>query len=323
MYIVRTPFRISFFGGGTDYETYFNEYGGSVISTTIDKYCYVTVRHLPAFYDYENQLTYSKIERFNDISELEHPLVREALRFVPVNRVQISYDADLPAGSGMGSSSSFAVGLLKGLHAMRSEFPDKTQLAKEAIFVERKMCKEAGGIQDQIAVSFGGFNRITFSKDGFSVKPINITDKSKSKLSENLMLLFTGFTRCAARVSIKQQANISSSIGYLNEMDKLTDEAELLLKSDRIDDFGRLLNYTWNLKKKLSDDISNESIDNIYDRAIQSGAFGGKLLGAGSGGFMLLYAPKENQSGIKKALNEFQFFSLNFDEVGTEFLIKR
>lgn len=320
MYIVRTPFRISFFGGGTDFETYFNKYGGSVISTTIDKYCYVTVRHFPQFSDYENQLVYSKIENFNEISELNHPLVRKALKFVPVKRVQINYTADLPTGSGIGSSSSFAVGLLKGLHAMRDEFPSKEELAKEAIFVERKMCAEAGGIQDQIAASFGGFNRITFSKDGFSVSPINISDKLKSELSDNLMLLFTGLTRYAAGISKKQQSNISSSIGYLNKMNELTDEAHLLLTSGKIDDFGRLLNYTWNLKKKLSDNISNESIDSIYDRAIEAGAFGGKLLGAGSGGFMLFYAPKGKQAEIKKALSEFKFISFKFDEGGTKFL---
>lgn len=320
MYIIKTPFRLSFFGGGTDFETYFSQYGGSVISTTIDKYCYVTVRNLPPFFDYENQVTYSKVERFNDAQEVEHPLVREALKFKPVDRIQIAYDADLPACSGIGSSSSFAVGLLKGLNAMRGNFPNKREIANEAIFLERKLCKEYGGIQDQIAASFGGFNRIDFNKNGFSIRPIEISSENKRKLSNNLLLAFTGFTRYATDVSMDQEKSISKSLEYLNEMKKITDEAEELLRTGNIDDFGRLLNKTWEYKKKLSDKISNSEIDRLYDIALNSGAYGAKIIGAGGGGFMLIYAPKENHSKIKNALNDLTFFNVEFEDKGSVFI---
>lgn len=320
MYIIKTPFRLSFFGGGTDFETYFSQYGGSVISTTIDKYCYVTVRNLPPFFDYENQVTYSKVERFNDAQEVEHPLVREALKFKPVDRIQIAYDADLPACSGIGSSSSFAVGLLKGLNAMRGNFPNKREIANEAIFLERKLCKEYGGIQDQIAASFGGFNRIDFNKNGFSIRPIEISSENKRRLSNNLLLAFTGFTRYATDVSMDQEKSISKSREYLNEMKKITDEAEELLRTGNIDDFGRLLNRTWEYKKKLSDKISNSEIDRLYDIALNSGAYGAKIIGAGGGGFMLIYAPKENHSKIKNALNDLTFFNVEFEDKGSVFI---
>lgn len=320
MYIVKTPFRISFFGGGTDFETYFREFGGSVLSTTINKYCYVTVRKLPPIFDYRSQLTYSKIERFNEISEIQHPLVREALNLVNVDRIQITYDADLPANSGIGSSSSFAVGLLKGLHAMRNEFPDKMDIAKEAIYVERKLCKEAGGVQDQLAASFGGFNRFFFSDSGYRVEPVIISDKSKKALSENLMLIFTGFTRYSSDVSEMQQKNIFSRLNYLHEMERLTEEACTLLQNNRIDDFGRLLDYTWTCKKQLSDKISNEETDLIYRKALDCGALGGKIIGAGGGGFMLIYAPKEKHTAIKKELHDFQFFDFDFEDKGSIFI---
>ena len=320
MYIVKTPFRVSFFGGGTDFEAYYREHGGSVISSAINKYCYVTVRYLPPFFSYRNQLTYSKIERFNHPSEVEHPLVREALRFLPVDNVQISYDADLPACSGIGSSSSFAVGLLKGLHAMRNEFPDPMTLAKEAIRVERELCGEAGGVQDQLAASFGGFHRYFFSRDSFRVEPIKITKEAKEYLFGNLLLLFTGFTRFAADVSENQQNNLPHSLAYLDEMKQLTDEAETLLNRNDIDGFGRLLGEEWKCKKMLSHMISNDSIDEIYQRAIKAGALGGKLIGAGSGGFILLYAPQEAQRHIMDQLSGFQFVRFDADEAGSVFM---
>ena len=199
--ITRTPFRISFFGGGTDYAEYYSVYGGSVLSTTIDKYCYLTVRHLPPFFDYKNQITYSKIERFNNVDEINHPLVRAALSHIPVDRIQIAYDADLPACSGIGSSSAFAAGLVQSLHAMNNEFPDKKTIAEEAIYLEREVLQEAGGVQDQIAAAFGGFNRIDFNSDGFSVKPVKLKLETKTELESNLFLLFTGFTRYSGKIS--------------------------------------------------------------------------------------------------------------------------
>ena len=320
MFIIRTPFRVSFFGGGTDFESYYKEHDGSVISAAINKYCYVTVRRLPPLFPYKNQLTYSQIERFNEPDQVRHPLVRQALGFLPVDRVQISYDADLPACSGIGSSSAFAVGLLKGLHAMRNEFPDKMTLAKEAIFVERELCAEAGGVQDQLAASFGGLNRFTFSGAGISVEPIRLSNEAKEYLFGNLLLLFTGFTRCAADVSAQQQKSIPHSLHYLDEMKQLTERAGELLRQNDIDGFGRLLNEEWNCKRKLSDSISNETVDEIMDRAIQAGAYGGKLIGAGGGGFMLLYAPKEVHRRIMDQFSGHLFVPFDLDESGSVFM---
>lgn len=320
MLIVRTPFRISFFGGGTDFEDYFCKYGGSVISTTINKYSFVTLRHFPEFYEYRNQLTYSKIERFNFPDEVEHPLVREVLKYLPIDRIQISYDADLPAGSGLGSSSSFAVGLIQGIHAMKNCYPDKMELAKEAIYLERVLCNEAGGVQDQLAASFGGFNRYDFSSSGYSVKAIDISDEAKRELNDNLLLVFTGFTRKSWEISEKQRDNIPESLNVLHTMKTVTDEACTLIKKDRVDDFGKLLDYTWTLKKKLSGEISNTDIDMIYETAIKNGALGGKLLGAGKGGFMLLYAPKECHNKIKESLKDLLFVPFSFENTGTNII---
>ena len=318
--IIRTPFRVSFFGGGTDYSEYFSEYGGSVLSTTIDKYCYLSMRRLPPVFEYKNQLTDSKIERFNHPSEVEHPLVRAALQYIPTQRIQIAYDADLPACSGVGSSSSFAVGLLQGLHALRKEFPDRMTLAKEAIHLERELCAEAGGVQDQIAAAFGGFNRIDLSADGYTVKPVQISEDRAALLQSRLMLVFTGFTHFSGEISKEQKRNIPATLDRLHEMKSLVDSAERILISGDIDDFGRLLHYSWQCKQTLSNSISNEYIDNIYDVAIKNGALGGKILGAGGGGFMLLYADPEKQENIKKALGELRSIPFCFEYSGTTLL---
>lgn len=318
MLITRTPFRISFFGGGTDYYEYYSKYGGCVLSTTIDKYCYLSMRHLPPFFDYKNQITYSKIERFNNVEEINHPLVRAALCHIPVDRIQIAYDADLPACSGIGSSSAFAVGLIQSLRAINNEYPDKTTIAKEAIFLEREFLKEAGGVQDQIAAAFGGFNRIDFTSDGFNVKPVDISPLAKEKLQSNLFLAFTGFTRVSAEIAEKQKSNIPVKLTQLNEMKTLVSDAELLLKQEKVNDFGKLLDYTWELKRSLSDNISNSDIDSLYNFAKESGATGGKLLGAGGGGFLLLYVPEENQLNFKEATKQMKFVPFKFEEGGTK-----
>lgn len=320
MLITRTPFRMSFFGGGTDYSEYYSEYGGSVISTTIDKYCYLSMRHLPPFFEHQNQLTYSKIERFNHPSEVEHPLVRAALGYIPTDRIQIAYDADLPACSGIGSSSAFAVGLLQGLHALKKEYPDRMTLAKEAIYLERELCAEAGGVQDQIAAAFGGFNRMDFSSDGYSVKPIQIPEERINTLQSNLLLVFTGFTHFSGEISREQKKNISSTLKQLHEMKSLVDSAETILTDGDLDDFGRLLDYTWQCKRTLSDSITNEYIDSIYCKAMKNGALGGKILGAGGGGFMLLYAKKEDHDKIKNSLEDLKFVPFSFENSGTKIL---
>ncbi len=320
MLITRTPFRISFFGGGTDYYEYFSEYGGCVLSTTIDKYCYVSMRNLPPFFEHKNQFTYSKIERFNDVEEIQHPLVRAALKYMPTDRIQLAYDADLPACSGIGSSSSFAVGLLQSLHAVKGEFPDKMTLAKEAIYIEREMCMEAGGVQDQIATAFGGFNRIEFDSDGYRVQPVNISDEIKKQLQSNLLLAFTGFTHFSGEIAIEQKKNIPSTIIQLNEMKTLTYEAEKFLADGRTDDFGKLLDHTWRLKRSLSGSISNSDIDGLYKKAKSNGALGGKLLGAGGGGFMLLYVPAEKQEKFKETVTGLKYVPFGFENTGTRIM---
>lgn len=317
MLITKAPFRVSFFGGGTDYREYFEEFGGSVLSTSIDKYCYVTLRNLPPLFDFKNQLTYSKIERFNDPSELQHPLVKAALQYIPTDRIQISYDADLPACSGLGSSSAFAVALLQGLHAMKGEYPQKLTLAEEAIYLERVLCNEAGGVQDQIAAAVGGLNRLDFSSDGYKVTPVNITKERLNRFQDNLMLLFTGFTRYSAIISSTQKSSIPSTLSQLHEMKNLVSVAENILKEGSLDDFGRLLNHTWELKRSLTDNISNLQIDSMYEKALANGALGGKLLGAGGGGFMLLYVPLQNREKILSCFDNVQIFPFRFETEGT------
>ncbi len=321
MFTTRTPFRMSFLGGGTDFPAYFNEYGGCVLSATFNKYSYVTVRELPALFDYKNQFTYSKIERFNSPDELEHPLVREALKYIGTDRVQIAYDADLPARSGIGSSSSFAVGLLNELHLLKGEKLSKMELAKEAIYLERVLCNEAGGVQDQLAVAFGGLNKITFDTDGYKILPVDISHKNKKQFNDNLLLVFTGFSHFSGEVAVAQQNNIPHKISELNEIKSLVTEGEkILVSGNDLDDFGKLLDYTWKLKRTLSDRISTNEIDELYDSAKKAGALGGKILGAGSGGFMLLYVPEEKRENVKKSFEPSRIIPFEFEDEGTKLI---
>lgn len=321
MFTTRTPFRMSFFGGGTDFPEYYNEYGGSVLSATFNKYSYVTVRALPNLFDYKNQFTYSKIVRFNSPDEVEHPLVREALKLLNVDRIQISYDADLPARSGIGSSSSFAVGLLNELHLFKGETLTKTQLADEAIYLERTLCKEAGGVQDQIAVAFGGLNRIDFHADGYQIHPLTISEERLTEFNRNLMLIFTGFSHLSGEVAVTQQKNIPHSIAQLNEMKALVEQGEnILTGSGNLGEFGKLLDRTWQLKQTLSDKISNDYINRIYASVRNAGALGGKILGAGSGGFLLVYAEEDSREKIKKLFDPSRIIPFKFEFEGTKLI---
>lgn len=321
MFTTRTPFRMSFLGGGTDFPAYFNEYGGCVLSATFNKYSYVTVRELPALFDYKNQFTYSKIERFNSPDELKHPLVREAMKYIDIDRIQIAYDADLPARSGIGSSSSFAVGLLNELHLLKGEKLSRMELAKEAIYLERVLCNEAGGVQDQLAVAFGGLNKITFDSDGYKILPIDISHKKKKQFNENLLLVFTGFSHFSGEVAITQQNNIPHKISELNEMKALVSEGEkILVSGNDLDDFGKLLDYTWKLKRSLSDRISTSEIDELYTSARNAGALGGKILGAGSGGFMLLYVTPDKRENVLKIFDPSRIIPFEFEDEGTKLI---
>lgn len=322
MIITRTPFRMSFFGGGTDLSGFFNEHGGAVISTTFDKYCYVTVRHLPAFFDYKTHLTYSKTEYVNSYEEIQHPAIREAMKHMGMHNIRLTYESDLPARTGLGTSSSFAVGMIEAFYALNGKYADKRKLADDAIYLERELCKEAGGIQDQIAASFGGLNRIDFSKDGYTVRPIVISRARKEKLNNNLMLFFTGFSRFSSDIQKGTEKSMKDKTKELLEMYSLVDKAEKVLTDESwdLDEFGRLLDYTWKLKRGISSGISTGSIDEQYEKAMKAGALGGKLLGAGGGGFLLFYVPQEKQAAVKKALENQMHVPFKFENEGTRII---
>ncbi len=324
MVISKTPFRMSFFGGGTDYSEYFREYGGSVLSATFNKYCFVTVRDFPPFFDHKNQFTYSKIERFDSPDELSHPLVREALKYLHESNIQISYDADLPARTGIGSSSSFAVGLLNSIHTLRGRYTNKKQLANEAILLERELCREHGGIQDQIAAAYGGLNRIDFDGSGFNVKPLQLSDMRLDELNSNLLLFFSGKSRFSSEIAKEQTSKLSQNISTLHKMKQLADEGErILCTGHSLDEFGELLDYSWQMKTTLADNITNNEINELYELAKKNGAMGGKLLGAGGGGFMLLYVPQKNQNKLRNALDKYMHIPFRFENEGSKILYSK
>lgn len=321
MIITKTPFRMSFFGGGTDFEGFYKEHGGAVISTSFDKYAYVNVRHLPRFFDYKTHLTYSKMEYVKCVDDIEHPAIRNAMKLLDMHELRIVYDADLPARSGLGTSSSFAVGLLNAFHALKGQYVDKRRLANEAIYLERVLCNEAGGIQDQIAVSYGGMNRIDFNAEGYKVQPIVISSERKTELNENLMLFFTGFSRFSSDIQKNTQKSMKDKTEQLIEMYQLVDEAEKVLESKTdLLEFGKLLDYSWKLKRGISDGISTNSIDILYDKAIKAGAIGGKLLGAGGGGFLLFYVEKDKQKKLRDVLNELLYVPFQFENGGSNII---
>lgn len=323
MVITKTPFRMSFFGGGTDMEEYFKENGGAVLSTTFDKYCYVNVRHLPRFFEYSTELSYSKIERVTDIKDVQHPAIREAMKMLNMYEIRLTYEADLPARSGLGTSSSFAVGMLNAFYALKGKYADKKKLADRAIYLERVLCKEAGGWQDQIAAAYGGFNRINFGPEGYEVLPVVISPERKRQLNENLLMFFTGFTRFSS--DIQKVNHISSGEEKrrkLKKMYDLVDEAEKVLtdKNRDLDDFGKLLDITWKLKRQTGSSISTDNIDKLYAKAMRAGAIGGKLLGAGGGGFLVFYVRSEQQESVKRAMSDLMQIPFEFENGGTRII---
>ena len=320
MIITKTPFRMSFFGGGTDIKSFFLEYGGAVLSSTFDKYCYVTVRHLPRFFDYCTELSYSKTERVTSVDDIHHPAIRNAMKMLDMHEIRLTYEADLPARSGLGTSSSFAIGMLNAFYALKGRYADKKKLADKAIYLERVLCNEAGGWQDQIASSFGGFNKIIFNTDGtYNVLPVIIHPGRKEQLNNNLMLFFTGFTRFSSDMQIINATSNDNRIEYLKEMLQLVNEAEEVLIDKRgdIDEFGRLLDYTWKLKRQTGKAISTERIDELYDNGIKAGAIGGKLLGAGGGGFLLFYVQPDKQAAVREAMKNLLYVPFQFEDGGT------
>jgi ghmp kinase len=322
MIITKTPFRMSFFGGGTDIPAFFNEHGGAVISTTFDKFCYVNVRHMPPFHPYISELVHNRFERVNNIDEIEHPLIRECMRLHDIHEIRLTYEGDLPARTGLGTSSTFAVGMLNAFCALKGKMMSHRNLAKEAIYVEREVLKEHGGWQDQVAAAYGGFNRIDFSNNEFKVHPIIIHPERKRELDENLLLFYTGVQRFSSDIQADTFAKPVDKTKQLLDMLALVDEAEKVLtdKNASLNEFGKLLDTTWKLKRGTGSKVSNGSIDELYDIAIKAGALGGKLLGAGGGGFLLFYCEKEKQPSLIKALESLMIVPFHFESEGAQVL---
>lgn len=321
MIISRTPFRISFFGGGTDYPDWYLKHGGAVLSTTFDKYCYVTCRELPPFFDHKYRIAYSVVENAKEICDIKHPAVRAVLQEMGFDQgLEIHVDADLPARSGLGSSSSFVIGLLNSLYALKGQRLSRSFMAQEAIRIEQEVIGESVGSQDQTAAAYGGFNVIHFQTDGgLKVEPVILATDRKNLLNSHLMLFFTGFSRIASEIAKDQIANIDKKVDELHRMRRMVDEALDILSADRdIRLFGELLHTAWVCKQSLSDKVSSSQIDNIYDTARKAGAIGGKILGAGGGGFMLLFVEPEKQSQVREALKGFVHVPFQFEAAGSQ-----
>ncbi|QDC96499.1 kinase [Candidatus Methylopumilus universalis] len=323
MVISKTPFRISFFGGGTDFPDWYLKNDGFVISSAIDKFCYISCRVLPPFFEHKYRISYSIVEDAPDINSIKHKAVREILnKFNLPYGIEIHSDADIPARSGIGSSSSFSVGLLNALYALQNQKISKSNLAEEAIHIEQNVLHENVGSQDQVAAAFGGMNAIYFKKNGkIIVDPLNITEKSKQNFNQHLMLFFTGFQRSSSDIALKQIENINANVEKLNHLHNLAKEAhDILIKKKNLNLFGELLNYSWNVKKSLADNISNDNINKIYDQAIKAGALGGKVLGAGGGGFILLFVEPKNKIKVLDKLDNILHVPFKFCRSGSEII---
>ena len=322
MIISQTPMRMSFFGGGTDFPEFFNIHGGAVISTTFDKYCHVNVRPLPELFDYKTYLAYAQIEKVNSVDEIRHPAIRNAMKWLGLERICPNYDADLPSKTGLGTSSAFSVGMLNAFYTMLGVSKTKRELADDAIYLERTLCNEDGGIQDQIASAFGGFNRIDFSENGYTVKPLNISPERKEALNGKLMMFFTGLSRFSFQIQKNTKTVLGQRTDQLLKMLDMVDLAEKILTDleKPLDDFGLLLNETWRLKRSISSEISTDLIDKLYKKATDAGALGGKLLGAGGGGCLLFYVNEENQEAVRAALSDMLEIKFRFENEGTRII---
>lgn len=325
MIISKTPFRLSFFGGGTDYPTWFENHGGAVLSTTINKFCYLSVRHLPPFFEHRHRVVYSNIELVNDVSEIEHPVVRAVMDLKKVkDGIEVHHFADLPARSGLGSSSTFTVGLLNAINALKGKMTPRETLAKEAVLVEHDLLKENVGWQDQISAAFGGLNRIDFSADGnFSVTPVILPRSRIDELDDSVMLFFTGVSRYATNIAKETIDNMKARESQLHRIREMVDEAYSILSKKKwtIEDFGRLLDESWKLKRSLASNVTSDFIDDIYATAMDAGAVGGKLMGAGGGGFMFFIVPQDRQNAVRQRLKKILHVAFGFDKSGTEIMV--
>jgi len=325
MIITKTPMRISFFGGGTDYPVWYREHGGAVLSTAIDKCCYITCRFLPPFFEYHSRVSYSKVENVVANNSIEHPSVRACLQYLKIeDGVEIHHVADLPARTGLGTSSAFTVGLLLGLYALKNQMRDKHALAADAIEVEQKLLQEAVGAQDQVSAAYGGFNRISFHQDdSIEVKRI-LCDKARiADLNSHLALYFTGFSRIASEIAQAQIKATPKKTSELRTMLEMVDAAESIVADANrpLSDFGHLLHESWRLKRSLTQDITNQSIDEIYEAGRSAGALGGKLLGAGGGGFMLFFVAPENRDALRQRLKNLLCVPIGFNNKGSQVIV--
>jgi D-glycero-alpha-D-manno-heptose-7-phosphate kinase len=325
MIITKTPFRISFFGGGTDYPAWYTENGGTVLATSIDKYCYISCRYLPPFFEHRHRIVYSLIENVKQIDEIAHPAVRAVLQWADVKEgLEVHHDGDLPARSGLGSSSSFTVGLIHALRALRGQYVTKKELARNAIHIEQNVIQENVGSQDQVTAAFGGLNRIDFLRSGdFVVNPMIISQERLVALNDHLMLFFTGFQRVASDYAKHQIDNIANRREELRTIHSMVDEAISILSSSsrRLDEFGKLLDEGWRYKRALSDKVSTLKIDEMYECALSAGALGGKIIGAGGGGFLLIFARPENQSKLVKAFSKLIHVPFRFENAGSSVVL--
>lgn len=325
MIITRTPLRISFFGGGTDYPVWYRENGGAVLATTINKCCYITVRRLPPFFEYHSRISYSKVENVRRNAMIEHPSVRECLRFLGIEEgVEVHHVADLPARTGLGTSSAFTVGLLLALYALQDRMRDKHALAADAIHVEQDLIHEAVGAQDQVSAAYGGFNRINFHQEGdIEVNRVMAPNGRLTELEQHLALYFTGFSRTASEIAQEQVNLTAQRKKELSAMLQMVDEAERIVTSPHrpLEDFGRLLHETWQIKRSLTRKISNSDIDEIYEAGRSAGATGGKLLGAGGGGFMLFFVPPECRRVLRERLKNLLCVPFSFSNKGSHVVV--
>lgn len=325
MIISRTPFRVSLFGGGTDYPGWFRENGGAVFGAAIDKYCYISVRKLPPFFEHRHRIVYSKVETVRETSEIQHPAVRGIISELGFEEgLEIHHDGDLPARSGLGSSSAFTVGLLHALHALRGRMVSQEDLAKEAIRIEQEVLKESVGCQDQIWAALGGLNRIDFRRTGdFVVTPITLGAERRAELQRSIILFFTGFSRFASDFAQSQIENLDKRRQELAAMQAMVDQALDIIRSETtpLRELGKLLHESWQLKRRLADNVSNPELDAIYEAGRDAGAIGGKLLGAGGGGFMVFFVEPEARQRVLDALGRLVHVNFDFDTQGSKIVI--
>ena len=322
MIISRTPFRISFFGGGTDYAPWFRENGGAVLSTTINRYCYLSCRHLPPFFNYRNRIVWSQIETVNEYDEISHPVVREVLKMFKLQGVEIHHDGDLPSRAGLGSSSSFTVGILNALNGLIGKISTKEELARNAIYVEQELLGENVGVQDQIAAAYGGFNKIEISMDGnFRVKPMTLPHQRLAELQSCLLMVYTGTSRIASHIAADNINAIPNKKSELNQLRNMVEESIAILNGNGdINDFGRILDQSWQIKRHISSKVEPSFVAEIYSAAIKAGALGGKLLGAGGGGFMLFFVPPTQRVKVLAALDHLLAVPIQFESSGSQII---